>query len=576
MLKNRNYRINKANKHLALQLGIVILFLLALMNCAGASQPVKDGMTEVQILAINDFHGQLEPPTSKTTIGYTETGTPIRVEAGGAEYLATHIKKLSSENPNTFVVSGGDSIGASPLTSALFHDEPTIKALNMMGFDFSAIGNHEFDEGLDELMRVQNGGCHPTAGCLNNSTFEGAQFRYLAANIVNETTNTTIFPAYNITCVQGVPIGFIGVALKDTPSIVTPSGVKGLKFLDEAETINKYVGKLKKMGVKTIIVIIHDGDSQKGLYNESVNMSGPIENIVNATNDEVDIFVTGHTHQAYNAKIGGRIVTEAGSAGNVLTDIDLVISNKTRDVVEARSRNIIVSRDVPKDSEVTSLVDKYRTLVAPLANKVVGNITGNITSTANDSGESALGDVIADAQLYATSDPDSGGAVMAFTNPGGIRAPLLYDQQSGGELPGQVTYSEAFSVQPFGNSMVTMTLNGTQIDALLEQQFDNPSPGSKRILQVSKGFSYTWNQSAPTGDKVEISSIKLNGTAIDPSSPYRITVNSFLADGGDNFTVLKAGIDRIGGSVDTDAFVNYLSVFSPVTPGTNDRIALVK
>ena len=584
MSKNRSYRINKANnkasnnanKHLTLQLGFTILACLALMNCAGASHPLKDGTTEVQILAINDFHGQLEPPTSKTTIGYTETGTPIRVEAGGAEYLATHIKKLSSENPNTLVVSGGDSIGASPLTSALFHDEPTIKALNIMGFDFSAIGNHEFDEGLDELMRIQNGGCHPTAGCLNNSTFEGAHFQYLAANIVNETTDTTIFPAYNITCIQGVPIGFIGVALKDTPSIVTPSGVKGLKFLDEAETINKYVGKLKKMGVKTIIVIIHDGGSQKGLYNESVNLSGPIENIVNATNDEVDVFVTGHTHQAYNAVIDGRIVTEAGSAGNALTDIDLVINNKTRDVVEARSRNIIVSRDVPKDSEVTELVDKYRALVAPLANQVVGNITGNITTTANDSGESALGDVITDAQLYATSDPDYGEAVMAFTNPGGIRAPLVYDQQSGGELPGQVTYSEAFSVQPFGNSMVTMTLNGTQIDALLEQQFDNPSPGNKRILQVSKGFDYTGNQSAPTGEKVEISSIKLNGTAIDPSSLYRVTVNSFLADGGDNFTVLKAGTDRIGGSVDTDAFVNYLSVFSPVTPGTTDRIALVK
>ena len=576
MLKNRNYRINKANKHLALQLGLLMLFFLALMNCAGASQPAKDGTTEVQILAINDFHGQLEPPTSKTTIGYTETETPIRVEAGGAEYLATHIKKLSSENPNTLVVSGGDSIGASPLTSALFHDEPTIKALNMMGFDFSTVGNHEFDEGLDELMRIQNGGCHPTAGCLNNSTFEGADFRYLAANIVNETTNATIFPAYNVTCVQGIPVGFIGVAFKDTPSIVTPSGVKGLKFLDEAESINKYVGKLEKIGVKTIIVIIHDGGSQKGLYNESVNMSGPIMDIVNATDDEVDVFVTGHTHQAYNAGIDGRIVTEAGSAGNVLTDIDLVISNKTRDVVDARSRNILVSRDVPKDSEVTELVDKYRTLAAPLANKVVGNITGNITTTANDSGESLLGDLIADAQLYATSGPDTGEAVIAFTNPGGIRASLIYDQISGRELAGEVTYSEAFSVQPFGNSMVTMTLNGTQIDALLEQQFDNPSPGSKRILQVSKGFSYTWNQNAPTGEKIEISGIKLNDTAIDPGRPYRVTVNSFLADGGDNFTVLKTGTDRIGGAVDTDAFVNYLSAFSPVTPKTTDRIAMVK
>ncbi len=561
--------------HLALQLCLVILISLTSIGFAGASQPEKCGTTEIQILAVNDFHGQLEPPTSKIITGYNETGAPVKVEAGGSEYLATHIKRLGSENSNTFVVSAGDSIGASPYVSALLHDEPAVKALNIMGFDFSAVGNHELDDGLDELMRIQNGGCHPTDGCLNNSSFEGAQFRFLAANIVNESTNATVFPAYNVTCVQGVPIGFIGVTLKDTPSIVTPSGVKGLKFLDEAETINKYAGKLKKTGVRTIVVIIHDGGSQKGLYNESLNMSGPIVDLVKATDCEVDVFITGHTHQAYNAVIDGRIVTEAGSAGSVLTDIDLVINNRTHDVIEGRSRNIIVSRDVPEDSEVSELVQEYKSLVAPLANQVIGNITGNITTAANDSGESALGDVVANAQLYATSNPDYGGAVVAFTNPGGIRANLTYDQLSGGELPGQVTYGEAFSVQPFGNSLVTMTLNGTQIDALLEQQFDNPSPGNKRILQVSNGFSYVWNESAPTGEKVEIFSIKINGTSIDPGSPYRVTVNSYLADGGDNFSVLKAGVDRTGGSVDIDAFVNYLEAFSSIAPGSGDRIARV-
>jgi len=239
------------------------------------------------------------------------------------------------------------------------------------------VGNHELDNGLDELMRIQNGGCHLTDGCLGNSSFEGAHFQYLAANIVNETTNATIFPAYKITCVQGVPIGFIGVALKDTPSILTPSKVKGLKFLDEAETINKYAKKLKHMGVKTIVVIIHDGGYQEGLYNESQN--------------------TGHTHQAYNAVIDGRIVTQAGSTGNVLTDIDLEISKKTHDVVKEKSRNIIVSRDVPKDPEVSELITEYKDLVASLANRVIGNITSDITAVMSDSGESALGDVIADA-----------------------------------------------------------------------------------------------------------------------------------------------------------------------------------
>jgi 5'-nucleotidase len=573
--KNNDLTTNKFSRYFALLLGVAVLIFLVFLGDPGASGPEK-GTIEVQILAINDLHGQLEPATSKIVTGYNETGVPVRVDAGGMGYLATHIKDLSSENPNTFVVSAGDTTGASPLVSALFHDEPTIKALNMMGFDFSAVGNHDLDEGMDELMRIQNGGCHPKDGCVGNSSFEGAQFQFLAANIVNESTNATIFPAYNVTYVQGVPIGFIGVALKDTPSVVSPSGVKGLKFLDEAETINKYVEKLKGMGVKTIVVIIHDGGYQEGLYNESLNLTGPIVDVVEATDDEVDVFVTGHSHQAYNAVIDGRIVTEAGSAGTVLTDIDLVISNETCDVVRGSSRNIIVSRDVPEDPGVTELVNEYEFLVAPLVNRVIGNITANITTAANDSGESALGDVIADAQLYATSNTSYGGTVVAFTNPGGIRANLTYEQVSGGELPGEVTYGEAFGVQPFGNVLVTMTLNGTQIDALLEQQFDNPSPGRNRILQVSKGFSYTWNESAPTGEKVAISSIKVNGTSIDPNGFYRITVNGFLADGGDNFSVLKGGADRIGGPLDADALVDYLGTFSPLAPGISSRIVLVR
>ncbi|MDW5550848.1 bifunctional metallophosphatase/5'-nucleotidase [Methanosarcina sp.] len=584
MIKKHNCLANKLNRHLALKLCLIILVSLASLGCLNASEPEKGALentqentVEVQILAINDLHGQLEPSTGKVVTGYNKTGSPISVDSGGMGYLAAHIKELSSGNPNTLVVSAGDSMGASPLLSALFHDEPTIKALNMMGLDFSAVGNHDLDEGVDELMRIQNGGCYTTDGNLSNSSFEGAHFQFLAANIVNESTNTTIFPAYNITYVQGIPIGFIGVALKDTPYIVTASKVKGLRFLDEVETINEQVRKLKSMGVKTIVVIIHDGGSQKGLYNESLNMSSPILNVINATDDEVDVFITGHTHQAYNAVIDGRLVTEAGSSGNLLTDIDLVISNETCDVIEEKSRNIIVSRDVPEDAGVSELIKEYKSQVAPLANRVIGNITKNITKTGSDSGESSLGDVIADAQLYATSNSSNGGAVIAFTNSGGIRADLVYNQLSGNELPGQVTYGEAFSVQPFGNDLVTMTLNGTQIDALLEQQFDNPSPGSKRVLQISKGFSYTWNKSAPTGEKVDISSIKINGTSIDPSSPYRVTVNSFLADGGDNFSVMKEGIDRtVVGSTDLDAFVDYLTAFSPIAPGSEKRIVLEK
>jgi 5'-nucleotidase len=353
-------------------------------NRACAYSPInKMDVIEVQILSINDFHGQLELPSSQIPMGRNnKTGAFIYSNSGGAEYLATYINRLKSENPNTFVVSAGDSIGASPLISAYFHDEPTIKALNIMGLEFSAVGNHELDKGLEELIRIQNGGCHPKDGCLGNSSFEGANFHFLAANIVNESTNATVFPAYNVTYVQGVLIGFIGVALRDTPAIVRPSGVKGLKFLDEAETINKYVRKLKGMGVKTIVVLIHDGGSQSadGLYNESLNMSGPILDVVKLTDHAVDVFITGHTHKVYNVLIDGSIVTEAYAQGNVLTDIDLVISNETHAVIEKRARNIVVSRGIPKYSGVAKLVKEYKCLVAPTADKVIGNITGKYYS----------------------------------------------------------------------------------------------------------------------------------------------------------------------------------------------------
>ncbi len=537
----------------------------------------KDNIV-VQILAINDFHGQLEPPSSQMIIGHNKTNN-IYGNAGGAEYLAAHIKKLKSMNPNTIIVSAGDNIGASPLISAHFNDDPTIMALNMMGVEFSAVGNHEFDKGLNKLIRVQKGDCNPKDAYLGNSSFEGAHFHFLAANLVNESTNSTIFPAYNITYVQGMPIGFIGIALENTPTTVSPFAVKGLKFLNETETINKYVKKLKHMGVKTIVVLIHDGgvsQDKDSLYNEQLNItkSSHILDVVKHTDRAVTVFITGHTHQAYNTLIDGHILTQAYAQGTVLTDINLTISNKTHNVIEKSAKNIIVSRNVPTDSGVAELVKKYKCLLAPLANKVIGNITDNITTTPNDSGESALGDLIADAQLYATSNPNCyGGAVVAFTNPGGIRSNLIL---SGSKLPANITYNEAFSVQPFGENLVTMTLNGTQIDALLEQQFDNTYLGDKDRLQVSKGFGYTWNKSAPLGKKVNISSIKIKGTSINPSSLYRVTVDSFLADGGDNLSILKAGINRTRGSLDIDAIVDYFNHSSPVSSGPRDRIAVVE
>jgi 5'-nucleotidase len=538
----------------------LIAVLVLLVTAVGIAGAKPSGTVSVQILAVNDFHGNLEPPTGSS-------GRIGTVNAGGVEYLAAHINNLRATNPNTVVVSAGDLIGASPLLSALFHDEPTIEAFNEMGLDFNAVGNHEFDEGWHELVRMQEGGCHPVDGCLDGDDFAGANFQFLAANVVREDNGKTIFPAYKIRSFGTAKIAFIGMTLEGTPLIVTPSGISDLNFLDEADTVNALVPELKAKGVETIVVVVHEGGFPTGAYNECPGISGPIVDIVNRTDDEVDLFITGHTHQAYNCVIDGRPVTSAASFGRVLTDVDLTIDRGTGEVTSITANNNIVTRDVPKVSFLTTLIGEYNVIAAPLANRVIGTISADITRTQNPAGESALGDVIADAQLAATDDPGFGEAVVAFMNPGGIRADLAYASSPAGEGDGNVTYGEMFTVQPFGNSMVTMTLTGTQIDTLLETQWV-----VNRVLQVSNGFTYEWSASAPVGSRVAIASIKINGVAIDPNASYRVTVNSFLADGGDGFAVLTQGTDRLGGEVDTDAFEKYFAANSPVAPGPQNRI----
>ncbi len=545
---------------------LILAAVLLSMAWPVAAAPRGDTVT-VQILALNDFHGNLEPPAGSS-------GRIGSINAGGVEYLATHIANLRAQNPNTVVVSAGDLIGASPLISALFHDEPTIEAFNLIGLDYNAVGNHEFDEGAAELLRMQNGGCHPTDGCLDGDGFAGADFQFLAANVVNTSTGKTIFPPYAVENFRGTKVAFIGMTLEGTPTIVTPSGVAGLTFLDEADAANALVKELKRRQVETIVVLLHEGGVQAGGdYNSCVGISGPIVDIVNRLDDSVDAVISGHTHNAYNCVIDGKLVTSAASFGRLVTKVDLTIDRKSGDVVEMQADNKIVTRDVPKAALLTALVERYGTLAAPFANRIIGTITADILRAANAAGESALGDVIADSQLDATDDPGFGDAVIAFMNPGGIRADLAYNNSSAGEAPGEITYNEIFTVQPFGNSLVTMSLTGTQIDTLLEQQFDNPAPGQSRILQVSNGFTYTWSQSAPTGNKV--SNLMLNGVAIDPAATYRVTVNSFLADGGDNFVVLKEGTNRLGGALDLDALEAYFVANSPVAPGPQNRITVV-
>jgi 5'-nucleotidase len=561
-------------------LTVVVLALVATLAVVPAGAK-PSGQVQVQILALNDFHGNLEPPTSSSGCVPAVSGCPApNTPAGGVEYLATHINNLRALNPNTVVVSAGDMIGASPLLSALFHDEPTIEAFNLIGLDFNAVGNHEFDEGWHELVRMQEGGCHPVDGCLDGDDFAGANFQFLAANVVRQDNGKTIFPAYKVRSFAGAKIAFIGMTLEGTPLIVTPSGISDLNFLDEADTVNALIPQLKAKGVETIVVVVHEGADQStsdGATNPNacVGISGPIVDIVNRFDDEVDVVISGHTHQPYNCIIDNKIVTSAYSFGRLVTKIDLTLDRATGEVVTMAAQNKIVSRDVPKASPLTALLAKYNAIAAPLANRVIGSITATITRTVNAAGESALGDVIADGQLAATSAPEFGGAVVAFMNPGGIRADLSFPGSPAGEGDGNVTYGEMFTVQPFGNSMVTMTLTGAQIERLLEEQFAPCTLGSNRILQVSAGFTYTWSASGGSCAKVDPASIMLNGVTIDPTASYRVTVNSFLADGGDSFPILTQGTNRLGGAVDTDAFEAYFAANSPVAPGPQNRITRI-
>lgn len=518
----------------------------------------------LQILAINDFHGNIA--TSSGSFGGT----------GRADFLSTNISAREAEADHSIFVSAGDLIGASPLISALFHDEPTIEAMNLIGLDINAVGNHEFDEGPDELLRMAYGGTHPVDGDLDGDGFAGADFEFLAANVVVDDSGETIFPAYTVKKYEGVKVAFIGMTLEGTPTIVTPSGVAGLTFNDEIETVNALVPELQKKNIEAIVVLLHEGGSSDGGPQDcGSGLTGPIAEIAAGLDDAVDLVIAGHTNDEFVCEIDGKWVTMADNRGRLFTDIDVSLNKVTRDMTIVDIENVSnLQGGVTPDPAVTALIDKYDGLSAPLANQVIGTVTSDILRAGNAAGESALGDVIADAQLAATESSGTGSAVVAFMNPGGIRDDIDFIA-SGTEADGEVTFGEAFSVQPFGNSLVTMTLSGAQIDELLEQQFDNPTAGSSRMLQVSEGFSYTWDASAPTGSKVDAASIQIDGVTLDSGTGYRITVNSFLSDGGDNFSVLVAGTDRLGGEVDLDALVTYFGLNSPVAPGPQDRITRV-
>ena len=538
---------------------------------------------KLQVLSFNDFHGHLQPPSgTDATLGPTldPSGTPV----GGAEYLASTLDGLRGRARYSHTVAAGDLIGGTPFLSGLFHDEPAVESLNAMDLDVSSVGNHEFDEGVTELLRMQRGGCHPVDKCYapwGPGGYPGADFPWLAANVVRERSGRTILPGTTIKRVGGVKVGYIGMTLEATPTLVAQSGIQGIEFRDEVETANRAARELRRRGVQTIIVLLHEGGLQTGTYQQCVGISGPIVDIAENLHPEIDLVVTGHTHQPYVCNIRDpngrkRMVTSASSFGRVVTQTTLIINPRNGDVRRNRttSRNHLVTRTTA-DPVQTEIVNRWNAASAPIANEVVGSITADITRSPNRDTEGPLANLIADAQLAATSDPANGGAQIALMNPGGVRADLTFAQISGGEQPGQVTYGEAFAVQPFGNLLVTMDLTGAQIERLLEQQAIDDRAGGREvlILGVSEGFSFSYNPAGAFGDRIDPATIALNGTVLNPTATYRIVTNNFLADGGDAFTVFTEGTNRAGGGDDLAAFTAYLGgENSPVAPPA-DRIA---
>jgi 5'-nucleotidase len=536
---------------------------LSFASPALAQAPVP---VELRILAINDFHGNLRPPPGGIRIAYpADNSKKIVVDAGGAERMATLVNQLRDGHRNTIFVAAGDLIGASPFLSAMFHDEPTIESMSMMGLALSAVGNHEFDEGKDELLRMQNGGCHPVDTCLGPHPFTGATFHYLAASTIEKASGKTVFPAYEIREFDGIPVAFIGLTLKGTPDIISPQSAAGLEFRDEVETVNGLVAELKARDVEAIVVLIHQGGTPSGDYNACPAIAGPIVDIVTNFDKAIDVVVSGHTHQAYVCEIDGRLVTSGDKYGTLVTTIDLKLDPVTRDIINAKADNHIVRlATLEKDAGQTALLESYDKVASPIANRPAGSVTETLSRTPNNTGESPLGDIIADAQLAATASLASGDAVIAFTNPGGVRTDIAHKDV------GAVTFADLFASQPFRNQLVTLTLTGQQIKDMLEQQWSDPK--RPRILQVSKGFGYAWDAAKGNGERIIAELMSLNGQPIDPAARYRITVNNFLAVGGDGFTVLRDGTAWQTGVYDSDALDAYFRANSPVGPTAGGRI----
>jgi 5'-nucleotidase len=583
-------------RHLARAVLAVAAAVVVIGLAAADPRPVSADaarLMKIQLLAINDLHGHLEPPQGADgmVLGHGPNGRPMWVPAGGLGYLATHLERARRGRANTLTIGAGDLIGASPLLSSAFHDEPTILGLARLDLAVSSVGNHEFDEGPAELLRIAGGGCRADDGCYDrNRPYAGASFHYLAANVLYRNTREPILPPVWVAEINGARIGFIGIVLRGTTTIVSADALAGLDIVDEVSTANWYARQLSDSGVDAIVALVHQGgwprvktyDNDCRSQRAAPGITGPIVDIARRLDPRIDLVVSGHTHESYVCQIRDpfgrpRLVTSASSFGRVFTDIEAGYDPRTHDFVRdtMTAHNVLVSRDVPIDPVIGGLIAAYQRRVGPIANRPVGYIRRPILGPGATTAEQPLGDVIADAQLEATSSVATGGAELALVNPGSIRADLRH-ARTDRQPAGLVTYADAFAAQPLNNKLVTLDLTGAQLIRVLRQQFTGENARIPRYLQVSSGLRYRIDPGRRGGEKVIASSVRLNGRRLEPWRTYRVTVNNFLGSGRDGFTELGRGTRRLVGPMDIDAFVSYLTARSahdrPFAPPPLDRI----
>jgi 5'-nucleotidase len=542
----------------ALVAALVFATTLVWATSAQPKPVPKDQTVNIQVLSTNDFHGRLNPQTVD--------GAP----AGGAAWLAAYLERAEAANPGgTLLVDGGDLVGATPLESQYFEDRPTIDVANAIGYDDVTFGNHEFDAGTDRLARQ----------------VDWAAFPYWSANVIDRSTRRPfLHPApYEIFARGGVNVGVINLTTESTPGIVNPSGIEGLSFASTVKTANMTVAKLRKQGIRTVIIVGHLGTDQclpepKPGCDGDTLVTDPNDiarneaaRLAREVDDEVDLIVAGHTHQGVNTTIDGKRVVEAYSYGTAYTDVDMKVSAETGNVASSSASVIRTWHNNPRtgkqavtpDPEVQRIVDQANEAVAPIKNEVVGHTNVDLTRTqvpsAPPGGESNLGDVAADAMNWG-ADQLEGTVDFAFVNSGGIRA----------DIPaGDITRGEVIETFPFQNVLATTTLTGAQVKEVLEQG----ASGQRGMVQVS-GLRFTYDPSQPVGSRVTSITVSATGQPIDPGANYRVVTNDFMINGGDSYTTFQQGTNTVTYSDQllADVVVGYARQFSPINQQIEGRI----